>query len=201
MDADQRLRFLYYALWLVLLLPPLIIAARRRRSLTLLRDAAAWVAVIAAICLGYAYRFELGQAWARVKGELLPYQGVTAGTQSVSFRAAADGHFQIEAEVEGQSVRFMVDTGASDVVLNASDARRLGFDPSRLAFTRLYRTANGEVLGAPLTLRSVRVGPIELKDVRASVSDADMGRSLLGMSFLGRLGGYAVENGTLTLRR
>jgi len=199
-DDDQRLSFVYYALWLVLLLPPLFVVARRR-GLTVLRDAALWIGVIAVIALGYAYRGELAQVWVRVKGELLPHQGIAAGAQSVSFRAAADGHFHVEAEIEGQSVRFMVDTGASDVVLNASDARRLGFEPSRLAFTRLYRTANGEILGAPVTLRSVRVGPIELKDVRASVSEADMGRSLLGMSFLGRLGGYAVENGTLTLRR
>ena len=95
----------------------------------------------------------------------------------------------------------MVDAGASNVVLSPADARRLGFDLARLSFHQVFRTANGMVRGAPVTLAEIRIGPIELHNVRASVNGADLSQSLLGMSFLDRLAGYSVENGTLTLRQ
>ena len=98
-------------------------------------------------------------------------------------------------------IRFLVDTGASDVVLSPSDARKLGFDPDHLKFTRPYNTANGVVWGASVTLNRVAIGPVALDGVAASVNGAAMGQSLLGMSFLGRLSGYAVENGRMTLRQ
>ena len=101
--------------------------------------------------------------------------------------------------MNGVALRFLVDTGASDVVLGPADARRLGFDVAALDYSRRYRTANGVVFGAPVTLDRVRVGPIALDDVRASVNGAEMARSLLGMSFLGRLKGYEVSDDVLTL--
>ena len=91
--------------------------------------------------------------------------------------------------------------GVSDVVLVPSDAVRLGFDLSQLNYSRRYRTANGIVKCAPVELGRVRIGPIEVRNVRASVNGAPLGMSLLGVSFLERLSGYSVENGTLTLRR
>jgi len=107
----------------------------------------------------------------------------------------------VEALVDGEPVRFLVDTGASDVVLSPADARRIGFDPAQMSFTRTYNTANGLVQGAPVRLGAVEVGPIRIEDVRASVNGADMRRSLLGMSFLSRLGGYEVSEDALTLYR
>ena len=84
---------------------------------------------------------------------------------------------------------------------SSADARRLGFDPDALAYTQVYSTANGTVRGAPVILREVAVGPIRVRDVAASVNDAPMAGSLLGMSFLGRLSAYEVSNGSLTLRQ
>ena len=56
-------------------------------------------------------------------------------------------------------------------------------------------------MGAPITLPQIRIGPIEVRDVPASVNGVPLNASLLGMSFLERLSGYRVENGTLTLRQ
>jgi aspartyl protease family protein len=94
----------------------------------------------------------------------------------------------------------MVDTGASDVVLSAADARSLGFDLGRLSFIRTCCTANGSVSGAPVALREIRIGAIALANVRASINGGEPDHSLLGMSFLGRLAAFGFENGTLTLR-
>jgi aspartyl protease family protein len=165
------------------------------------RYAAIWIGIAGIAGLGYAYRFELVAVKDRMLGELVPGVGVKGPGGEILFRADVSGHFNVEALVDGVPVRFLVDTGASDVVLSPRDARRIGFDPAGLDYSRRYRTANGIVSGAPVTLDSVRIGPIEVRDVAGSVNGAPLDASLLGMSFLERLRGYRVENGTLILQQ
>jgi aspartyl protease family protein len=114
--------------------------------------------------------------------------------------AGPGGHYLIEAVVNGAPVDFLVDTGASDIVLTMEDAERLGLQPETLRFTQRFATANGEVRGAPVVLREIRIGQFSLFDVPASVNEAPLRVSLLGMSFLGQLNGYQVEDGRLILR-
>ncbi len=109
------------------------------------------------------------------------------------------GHFVVEAEVNGTPVSFLVDSGASTVVLSPQDARRIGMPPERLHFTERFRTANGTVRAAPVELREIRIGQMSQRSVAASVNEAPMGISLLGVSFLGRLESWAVEDGRLAL--
>ena len=93
-----------------------------------------------------------------------------------------------------------MDTGASDIVLSPADAARAGFERSELAFNRQYQTANGIGWGAPVVLRSIEAGAIRFRGVAASVNDAPMSESLLGMSFLDRLAGFEVRGDSLILR-
>ncbi len=160
----------------------------------------AWLAVGVVLFTGYSYRYELAQIRDRLLGELIPSGGIEVSGGAVSIRADKSGHFVVEAVVDGVPVRFLVDTGASDVVLSPGDAARLGFDVKSLAFTRPYRTANGLVFGAPVRLGRVSIGPITMTGVRASVNGAPMKRSLLGMSFLSRLSGYDVSRETMIFR-
>ena len=163
------------------------------------RNILAWAVIAVVLFTGYGYRYELAAVKNRLMAELIPHEGVEVSGGAVSFRIGKNGHFVVEALVDGVKIRFLVDTGASDVVLSPRDAERLGFDIKALAYTRNYRTANGTVQGAPVRLRQVRIGPIVMGDVRASVNGAPMKRSLLGMSFLGRLSGYDVSREILTL--
>jgi clan AA aspartic protease (TIGR02281 family) len=110
------------------------------------------------------------------------------------------GHFMVEAVVNGAPITFLVDTGASSVVLTMQDAERLGFRPESLRFTQRFATANGEVRAAPVVLRELRIGQFSVFDMPASVNEAPLRVSLLGMSFLKRLHGYGVEDGQLILR-
>jgi aspartyl protease family protein len=114
--------------------------------------------------------------------------------------AGSNGHFVVDAMVNGSPITFLVDTGASDIVLTLADARRLGFLPGNLDFSEQYQTANGEVRGAPVRLRELRIGQYSLYDLDASVNEGPMEVSLLGMSFLQQLRGYQVEDGRLILR-
>ena len=164
-----------------------------------LRYGLIWIALVGVLVMGYGFRPELGIIADRFVAGLLPHRGqVLDGMVAIS--AGQHGHFVVEADVDGQGVRFLVDTGASDVVLSPFDARRLGLDPENLSFTKAYRTANGVVKGAPVRLGRITIGPIVVRDVRASVNGAAMKRSLLGMSFLSRLSGYEVSGGRLVLK-
>ncbi|MCE3249377.1 MAG: family clan aspartic protease [Geminicoccaceae bacterium] len=114
--------------------------------------------------------------------------------------AGAHGHFVLDAVVDGVPLTFLVDTGASDIVLTLDDARELGFRPQELEFSQRFRTANGEVRGAPVRLRELRIGQFSLYDLEASVNEAPLAISLLGMGFLEQLAGYEVDDGRLILR-
>jgi clan AA aspartic protease (TIGR02281 family) len=114
--------------------------------------------------------------------------------------AGPQGHFMVEAVVNGEPVAFMVDTGASHVVLTLEDARKLGFSASNLDFTRQFESANGVVRAAPVALREFRVGQFQLYDLEAFVNGGPLPISLLGMSFLERLRSYEVARARLVLR-
>lgn len=165
-----------------------------------LKYAAIWAALGAALVLAYGFRHEAQSLWNRLVAELLPHRAVPRGVGAVEIRAGDHGHFVLEAMVDGVAVRFLVDTGASDVVLSPADASRIGINVGALAFNKVYRTANGTVRGAPIRLGRIVVGPIMVENLRASVNGVAMQRSLLGMSFLERLGGYEVRDGRLILR-
>ena len=97
-------------------------------------------------------------------------------------------------------VRFAVDTGASDIVLSPADARRAGIDVDALTFDKETTTANGLGHGASVVLASLTLGPIHLTNVRATVNQAGLDRSLLGMAFLRRMKSVSFADHTLTLR-
>jgi aspartyl protease family protein len=123
----------------------------------------------------------------------------SASASELLIRANGAGHFLIDADVERAKIRFLVDTGATMVVLSPEDARRAGLSEDRLKFSREVSTANGNVRVAPVTLRKFKVGQIVLRDVEAVVNSAPMRVSLLGMSFLRRLDGWQVKGDKLYL--
>jgi aspartyl protease family protein len=177
-------------------------AAASRRSLsTMAVQLGAWVAVTVLLVAGYGYRFELRELAARTMGELAPSRGRSLDADSISFARAADRQFWIDAAVDGQTVRFLVDTGASTVVLTQADARRLGFRIDQLRFTQVFNTANGTTRGAAIRLDRIRIGPIFFDNVEAWVNEGDLGHSLLGISLLEKLGSVEIRNDTLTIRR
>ncbi len=165
-----------------------------------MRHGLTWLFVGAVVFGGYTFRYDFADIGGRMLSELMPDRPRIVG-DTVVIHAGDHGHFVVEAVVDGTAIKFLVDTGASDVILTPRDAAKLGFDLSKLSFSRIYRTANGQVSGAPVRLGRIAIGPVIIENVGASVNGAEMKRSLLGMSFLNRLGGYEVSREALTLRR
>lgn len=123
-----------------------------------------------------------------------------AASRELVLRRRSDGHFHVVAHVNGVALPFLLDTGASDVALSTDAARKIGVNLRTLKYTRSYQTANGIIKAAPVVLRDIRVGQLRVGDVEASVSQAPMGISLLGMSFLNRLDGWEAKGDKLILR-
>lgn len=110
------------------------------------------------------------------------------------------GHFITDVYVNGTPIRFLVDTGATHIVLNSEDAERIGLSASRLRFNTPFQSANGTTYAAPITLRDVRIGQLQLYDLDAYVNQGALDISLLGTSFLRQLRSYEVVRNRLVLR-
>jgi aspartyl protease family protein len=123
-----------------------------------------------------------------------------AGTQSVVLRSSRDGHFITAGQINGQTVQFIVDTGASFITLGMSDAKRLSINylgGQRVAMS----TANGVVAAYHVKLDEVRVGTVTLNNVDGIVQpEASMPVVLLGMSFLNRME-MKRDGETMTLKK
>lgn len=121
------------------------------------------------------------------------------GRREIAVHANRAGQFILDAVVNGESTRFLVDTGASVLVLSPEDARRIGFNTNTLTYSARYRTANGVAVGAPVVLREFRIGSFSLHDVPATVMARPIPVSLLGMSVLSQFAGHTVEGNKLVL--
>ena len=116
-------------------------------------------------------------------------------------RDGQTGISHLTLQVNGVGVPFLVDTGASEIVLTQDDARRVGFDTATLDYFGRANTANGTVSIAFVRLETVQLGEIMDTGVRATVNSAPMEGSLLGMSYLQRFAEVSIRGNTLILTR
>ena len=168
--------------------------AEHRQSLgKSLRMAIAWgmifLGVIAAVGL-----------WDDIRDDVAPRQSVAADGV-IEVPRSFDGHYYLTLRMNGTPVDFVVDTGATDVVLSQRDAARIGIDPGALAYTGRALTANGMVSTARARVDEVALGPIVDRNLPVSVNGGEMDGSLLGMSYLQRFERLEISDGVLVLER
>jgi aspartyl protease family protein len=198
-NNSTTMSLVHHIVWLIVLLGSMLLHFRGNFG-NAIKYIALWIGIASALFIGYSLKDILIEFGADLKAELIPHSGKKIGNK-IEFRARKDGHFVVEARVDGSEIKFLIDTGATDVVLKPNDALRLGFDLKHLPFDKIYQTANGVVRAASVRLGLVKIGPIEITNVRASVNSVNMSNSLLGMSFLSRIGGYEVLGDRLILTR
>ncbi len=120
--------------------------------------------------------------------------------RKVRLAADARGHFSGDFKINGRTVSAMIDTGATVVAINLSTARRIGVGVLPNDFQHSVNTANGSVRAAAVTIDTLQIGRIFVRDVPAVVlDDKALAGTLIGVSFLGRLAKYQVENGALLM--
>ena len=170
--------FLYSLLLLFLIFP--IFYQSSSQILTKLKYLLIWFVIFAIIFVIVSYREDFFNS--KIIANLIPGHA-EYNEKEMIFYAANDGHFYIDTKVNGRKIMFLLDTGASDIILSKYDAVKLGFDLEKLNYNKLYFTANGKVKAASVVLDRIIVGDMEFRNIRASVNNAEMQGSLLGMSF------------------
>nr|WP_304504810.1 TIGR02281 family clan AA aspartic protease [Defluviimonas sediminis] len=167
--------------------------AQGRRNLgRTAQQAAIWAFIFIGVIVAYGL-------WGDLRRTVVP-EAMRLSEGGLEVDASADGHFYLTAEVNGAKVLFVVDTGASQIVLTRRDAERAGLNPDALGYFGRAQTANGVVQTAPVRLESFTLGPFTDRDLAAVVNAGDLDTSLLGMSYLGRFE-LTLSGERLVLRR
>jgi aspartyl protease family protein len=130
-----------------------------------------------------------------------PSQTVFTDQGQIEVPRSSDGHYYLTISVNAVPIRFVVDTGATDIVMSHSDAEKIGLDLDNLTYFGRAMTANGEVRTAPVRLDSLSVGPIVDRNMSAWVNEGEMSTSLLGMAYLQRFDRIEISGGQLILTR
>lgn len=192
MDGDNFGRLAYLVL-LALAVGGWFIAENRANLGRTVRQAAVWglifVGAIAAVGL-----------WSDIRDDVLPRQSVV-GEGRIEVPRNFDGHYYLVLHLNDVPVEFIVDTGATDVVLTLKDALRIGIDIDGLVFSGVASTANGTVRTAFARVDDVRLGNIRDRGITVSVNGGEMTGSLLGMSYLHRFEKIEIAGGRLILTR
>ena len=173
----------------------------RGRWLEAFRALAVWALIFLGFGVVYAYRFELQGVADRLLLELLPGRVATTEAGEASVARRRDGHYILDMTANGVAMRFVFDTGASNVVVRAEDAERIGIDTRGLTYNVPVSTANGMAMAAEARIATLAVGNIMERNVRTLVGrPGALRENLLGQSFLERLASYRVENDRLLLK-
>ena len=190
---------LAYKIALLVFVGATVLMLFRERFTQALIAALLWVAIALILVVGYSYRFELRDVADRVIAELVPGHVITRG-RTVEIARAANGDFEVSAQINGAPLAMVLDTGASSVVLTRDDAKAAGLPLEVLAYTAIIDTANGRTRAAPVTVDRLGVGGLVERSVAALVAQpGQLKTSLLGMSFLNRLQSWEVRGDRLLL--
>lgn len=193
MDSDNLARVAFLVLLGSALVGYIVIENRGRMG-SVVRQGFAWALIFVGMVAAYGM-------WGDIRTEILPRQTVVSDGARFEVPRSRDGHYYLTLSVNGTPVRFMVDTGATNIVLSDQDTRRLGIDTSQLMFLGQARTANGVIRTARVTLEDVALEGVSKGRMAAYVGDGPLDISLLGMDFLGRFEKVEIARDRLVLTR
>jgi aspartyl protease family protein len=197
-DNSQLPNLIYFSVLLIFLVSSLFFRSNLKIS-ELVKQMLGWIIIILIILVIYSFRYDIYSIKDRISRELFPSKIMQVGEKQIAIAIANDGHFYADIYVNAKLVRFMVDTGASDIVLNLSDAKRVGIKIDNLLSFKQYQTANGLISSGLAKVSEMQMAGFVFQDVIVSVNDSDMGTSLLGMSFLQRFKKYEFYQDRLVL--
>ncbi|MGI9484266.1 MAG: retropepsin-like aspartic protease family protein [Hyphomicrobiales bacterium] len=207
LPQGQSANFVFSALLLTLVGAAFVINNRRLESP--LKLMTSWIATGAALMIGFSNLTPLlklevpkGTITTVSKSATVPSPELRTSASGGTFEipAAQNGNFYTSAEINGEDIDVVIDTGATYVTLSYEDAEGAGLDPDNLSYTVPMRTANGVTMGALTELDDVSVGGISVGGVEAIVAEAGtLDITLLGMSYLSRISSFKVEGRQLVL--
>ena len=195
-DGDQALSFVYLIGILVLVVSALMV--RRIPIGQGLKMFAGWVLIFLAAFVAFALKDDFMALGKRILAEGRGEGQVVAVGKELRIRKSMDGHFWVNGELNGKTVRFLVDSGATVTSISSETAARADIVPSGL-YT-VVQTANGTVRVGRARAERLKVGSIERSDLAVHVSEAFGPMNVLGMNFLSSLSSWGVEGQWLVLK-
>jgi aspartyl protease family protein len=193
MTNDMMLGGVYLLMAIMLVAGSLM--TRREPAMRMLTMALAWIAIFGAGFVLFTFRDNLGWVTQRLKSEALGTP-VQEGKQT-RIPMAIDGHFWVDATLNGQKVKFLVDSGATTTTVGRDIAKKSGVTISAQR-DRYVRTGNGIILVATGRARELKVGDIVRRDLAIEIADGD-NLNVLGMNYLSTLTRWGVEGRWLIL--
>ena len=176
MTVDDK-AYLFYLVILLAMVALWFLYDRRETISQSLQQALIWGLIFVGVITAYGFKDVF-------QSQIFPSSAIQNGKESVTLSRANDGHFYATLEVNGEDVEFVVDTGATSIVLSKSDAQVIGINTSNLNFLGQSYTANGVVETAEVRLNHIVLADITFYDMRASVNGGDLHQSLLGMDYI-----------------
>lgn len=171
-----------------------VLYAYRGRLGTALQSALVWVLIFIAAITLYGFKDTFEQ-------QVFTSRPIQLTEDIIRLPRAPDGHYYAELLINDVRVNFVVDTGASDIVLSSRDAERIGIDFETLVFWGEAETANGIVRTASIKLDKVQLADLTDYNLRASITDGETSTSLLGMAYLSRFSRIEIIDAALFLHR
>ena len=201
-EQNQFASFVVMGAWAVLIGAGVFTGGQRMGDL--FKQLAIWIGIFLVLTSVYVFRFDLQDLGSRFTGGLIPGSPISAtnedGRKTVTLVRAPNGHFEADMRANGASVRFLVDTGASSIVLSFDDAQQAGIEVGSLNYSVRTQTANGTGRSARARLNTLELGHIQRRNVPVLVAErGKLDQSLLGQLFLESLTAYQKRGDRLTL--
>ena len=161
---EHETQNIIYSLVLIVFLSMGLIGRKNLKIQTMLKYAILWFLIIMVIVSLYSYRDHFNEFKNRVISEINPSKARKLSENQIIIKAADDHHFYLKTTINDQEIIFMIDTGASDIVMSTDDAKKIGIDIDKINFNKRYQTANGVVFGG-----STKIDKIIIADVDAII--------------------------------
>ncbi len=195
MDGDDSMRIVYAVLLLVIVVSSLI--SHRLPIKQTFKYVLAWLGIFALGILLFSFKSEGQALWSRVATAFAPERPRISG-QEVRVDVGDDGHFRIEAQVNGHAVNFLIDTGATNSTMSRSTANASAVEISDAGFGVIVQTANGMTTMRRARADTITIGPIKRDNQPLWISEDD-DLNVLGMNFMTSLSSWRVEGKTMVL--
>jgi aspartyl protease family protein len=193
---SESIQFVSSLIILVALLTGLIVR-RKHTNYPILKYAIYWLLIAISLIFLYSFKGEFTSVKNRFISALIPSRAID-NNGLLTIKQSSNNHFMIDVLVNDKPIVFMVDTGATSVVLSLDDAKNAGIDISKLNFYREVFTANGTVKVADAKV-DIKIGGFELQNFSVLVNPSDATDSLLGMSLLNKFESISFKDDTMML--
>lgn len=188
---------IYFAVLLAMMIA--VLAARRVPLKASVKMGLAWVGIFVAALVLVSGRHQYAAMWSSARAFLGDGEQSVTGT-ALSVPMADDGHFYVEAAINGVERRMLIDSGATSTTISTDTARAAKVDIDESPFPIILDTAGGPISARVSTIHQMRIGPIAVDNLTVYISPTMGDTDAVGMNFLSKLQSWHVEGRTLVLQ-